>query len=130
MAHDHRVDEADPTGDARRDEGRERGEDVRREEDRADDRLGDPKARVEPERHEALEDQAAGEGIEREEERQAGHDPPRPMEAEPARDRCRGPLDLDRRRDRKDDWDDQEPDGRIAEQDRSIGRELSEAGAP
>jgi hypothetical protein len=90
---------------------------------RAEDRLGQPERVVEPEREQALDDQAARERVEREQRRQPSDNAPRPVQSEPAGDRGVGRRHLDGARHRPDDRDEQEPEHRVADEDRPVGIE-------
>src|SRR4051794_27706246 len=98
MGEDHRVDESEPGCDPSRRERRDGREKVGSEEDRPEQRRLDAELQVEPVGHQALRDEAATEGIEREEERQLQDDALRSMETETGSDpviadACRRRLD-------------------------------------
>jgi hypothetical protein len=67
MCHDHRVDQADPTREPRRQQRRDASQHVWREEQDAERLWIDAESAIEPVRGAALDDEAASERIEREE---------------------------------------------------------------
>ena len=119
--------EPEPGRDPCRRQRRDRGQQVREEEDRAEDRGLDAVLEMEPVGHQALRDEPAAEGVDREQDRQLEHDAastaPRPKRRrmpsvdDGRRRRLDGraePPEADRHRD---------PDDRIADDDGAVGVE-------
>src|SRR3989441_3885378 len=78
MGEDHRPQQADSPSDPFRKEERQRGDELRREEDRSKGGQIQPKSEVEVVRQNALSDEAAAERVHREEGGELGYDGPPP----------------------------------------------------
>ena len=131
VGEDHRVDQPDPRGDPGRRQRRHGRQQVGGEEDRAEDRRLDAELDVEPVGHQALRDEPATEGVDREQDRQLEHDALRAPEAEPAADAVgrrpsraapRWPCRAARTRSPS-----AMPDDRVADDDRAVGVERGDA---
>ena len=108
----------------RRRQRRHRGQQVRPEEDQAEERRIRAVLDVEPVGHQALRDEAAAEGVEREQDRQLQHGALGSAEPEPAPDaigRDLGRWRLDGRPEPPEPDHHREADHRVADDDRAIG---------
>src|SRR5688572_7106899 len=124
MGEHHGIEQPDPPRDGSRTQGRDRGQQIGEEKDRAEGPRTEAEAEMEPPGEKALRDQAARKGIEREEGREPEDGPLRSSQPEKAaRPRAPG-QELDRGREPREKKREQNPEPAVQHDRRAIAGRL------